>query len=61
MIRKNFFITESQEKFLVKLAEKSELAEAELVRKFLDFIIERKEVLDEIMYRRSKNEDKSKC
>lgn len=53
MIRKNFFITETQDKWLAKIAEKSELAEAELIRRVLDYISERKEITDELMYRRT--------
>ena len=52
MVRKNFFITEAQQKWIVKTAEKNELAEVELIRRILDYIAERKEVVDEIMYRR---------
>ena len=52
MVRKNFFITKTQDKWLVKTAEKSELSEAELLRRILDYVVERKEVMDEIMYRK---------
>ena len=61
MIRKNFFITEAQKKWLDKTSEKSGLPEAELLRRFLDYIMKRKDIEDEIMYRRGQNEDKSKC
>jgi len=52
MIRKNFYLTESQEKWLIKSAEKTELSEAEVLRRALDYIISRKDLKDDIMYRR---------
>jgi hypothetical protein len=60
MIRKNFFLTEAQDEWLGELAENSELFEAELVRRIFDYVIERQEITDEVMYRRKKNASKSK-
>jgi len=60
MVRKNFFITEIQDRWLTRTAKKSGLSEAELMRRILDYIVERDEIIDEIMYRRIKNENKSK-
>lgn len=55
MVRKNFFITEAQQKWVVETSEKQELAEVELIRRILDYVAERKEILDEIMYRRTQD------
>jgi hypothetical protein len=59
MIRKNFFITEAQGKWLGKVAYKSELSEAEFLRRILDWVIERNDLLDEIKYRRNTDENQS--
>ena len=61
MIRKNFFITENQKKWLNKISKSSTLPEAEILRRVLDYIMKRKDIEDEIMYRRIQDEDKSKC
>lgn len=58
MVRKNYFLTEVEVKWISKNAKKHELKEAEFVRRLFDFLIERKDVLNEIMYKRPANANK---
>lgn len=57
MIRKNFFLTEGQIKKLRKTCINNNLPHAEFLRRMLDYVLERPELIDKIMYRRSADED----
>lgn len=56
MVRKNFFITETQNEWIIETAQKDNLSEVELVRRIFEYIANREDIIDEIMYRRVQDE-----